>query len=100
MICAAINQTIAPASSVAADAPAFDHGDTEERPRPVPNARRMSDSAAATTAPPKTAAHDTPDADTSTAEDDSADVAPFGATIGVVANRSMCTCPMACCAFS
>jgi hypothetical protein len=47
---------------VDADAPTFDHGDTDDKPNPAPNASRMSDSAAATTAPPITAAQDTPDA--------------------------------------
>jgi hypothetical protein len=32
---------------VDADAPTFDHGDTEDKPNPAPNASRMSDSAAA-----------------------------------------------------
>jgi hypothetical protein len=46
---------------VDADAPTFDHGETEDKPSPAPNASRMSDSAAATNAPPITAAQDTPD---------------------------------------
>ena len=46
---------------VDADAPTFDHGETEAKPSPAPNASRISDSAAATNAPPITAAQDTPD---------------------------------------
>src|SRR5450631_1487572 len=46
---------------VDADAPTFDHGETEDKPSPAPNASRMSDSAAATNAPPITAAQDTPE---------------------------------------
>ena len=48
--------------AVEADAPAFDHIETEEKPSPVPSASRISDNAAATNAPPITAAQDTPDA--------------------------------------
>ncbi len=47
-----------PMADVAA---AFDHGDTDSNPNPAPNARRVSDNAAATNAPPMTAPQDTPD---------------------------------------
>jgi hypothetical protein len=45
----------------AADAPACAHGETAEKPIPVPNARSASDKAAATNAPAMTAAQETPD---------------------------------------
>jgi hypothetical protein len=44
-----------------AEAPAFAHGDTAEKPIPVPKARSASDRAAATNAPAMTAPHETPD---------------------------------------
>jgi hypothetical protein len=44
-----------------ADAPTFAHGEVAERPIPVPSARSMSERAAVTTAPAKTAAQDTLD---------------------------------------
>jgi hypothetical protein len=50
---------------VEADAPAFDQGETEDKPIPVPSARRIRDIAAATNAPPNTAAQDIPDKDAS-----------------------------------
>ena len=56
-----ISQTMAAVPIVEADAPTFDHGETEDKPSPVPNASRISDNAAATNAPPITAAQDTPD---------------------------------------
>jgi hypothetical protein len=39
----------------------FDHGETEENPRPVPRVMRINDSAAAVKAPPMTAGHDMPE---------------------------------------
>lgn len=45
---------------VEADAAVFAHGETEDRPRPVPNARGINDRAAPVNAPPMTAAQDTP----------------------------------------
>ena len=59
--CISISHTMAAALSVDADAPMFDHGDTEDKPSPAPNANRISDSAAAANAPPASAAQDTPD---------------------------------------
>ena len=61
MICIRINQTIAAPPIAGADAPLFAHGDTAEKPSPVPSASKISDSAAAANAPAKTAGHDTPD---------------------------------------
>src|ERR1700689_3257284 len=46
---------------VVADAPAFPHGETAEKPMPVPSARSASDIAAATNAPATTAPQDTPE---------------------------------------
>jgi hypothetical protein len=56
-----ISQRMAALLMVEADAPTFDHGETEDKPIPVPNASRISDNAAATNAPAITAAQDTPD---------------------------------------
>src|ERR1700730_16814278 len=57
-----ISQTMAALPIVEADAPTlWDHGETEDKPIPVPNASRISDNAAATNAPAITAAQDTPD---------------------------------------
>src|SRR5665213_2664611 len=53
---------IAAAPIAAGDMPLFAQGETDESPRPVPRERRISAIAAATNAPPMTAAHDTPDA--------------------------------------
>jgi hypothetical protein len=61
MICIAINQTMAAVPNVEADAPTFDHGEMEDKPRPAPKASRLTDSAAVTNAPPITAAQDRPD---------------------------------------
>ena len=61
MICVTISQTMAALPTADAEAPTFDHGETEDNPSPVPNASRISDNAAATNAPPITAAQDTPD---------------------------------------
>src|ERR1035438_10104938 len=61
IICITISQTMAAFPTVEADAPAFDYGETEDKPSPVPNASRISDNAAATNAPAITAAQDTPD---------------------------------------
>jgi hypothetical protein len=46
--------------TVVAETPAPDQGETAERPRPAPKARRISESAAAVTAPAAMAGHDTP----------------------------------------
>src|ERR1017187_8700658 len=61
MICVTSNQTIAPIPIAEADAPMFDHGETEDKPMPVPNVSRLSDKAAAANAPASTAGQDTPD---------------------------------------
>src|SRR5579872_7448520 len=61
MSCVSTSQPIAVRPIAEAEVPAFDHGDTAEKPMPVPSASSASDSAAATNAPAKTAAHDTPD---------------------------------------
>ena len=65
MICETISQTMAVFLTAEEDAPAFDHGETEDKPTPVPSASRISDIAAATTTPPITAAQDIPDEDVS-----------------------------------
>src|SRR5476649_2659685 len=61
MTCIKTSQPIARQPIADAEAPAFAHGDTLERPIPVPNARSASESAAATNAPATTAPQDTPD---------------------------------------
>src|ERR1035437_5418913 len=61
MICVTISQTIAPIPIAEADAPTFDHGETEDKPIPVPNASKLSDKAAAANAPASTAGQDTPE---------------------------------------
>jgi len=52
---------MAPLLIAEADAPALVQGETEERPIPVPRAKRIRDSAAVTNAPAITAAQDTPE---------------------------------------
>jgi hypothetical protein len=52
---------MAPLPTVEADTPTFAHGDTEDKPIPVPNARKIRDNAAAVNAPAITAPHETPD---------------------------------------
>jgi hypothetical protein len=56
-----ISQIMAAVPTADADAPAFDHGDTESNPKPAPNASSVTDKAAATNAPATIAAQDTPD---------------------------------------
>jgi hypothetical protein len=60
-ICVRISQTIAALPIVAADAPVFDQGETEESPRPVPSDSKINAKEAVTKAPPITAAQETPD---------------------------------------
>jgi hypothetical protein len=60
-----ISHTTAPFPTVEAEAPRFDHGDTEDNPSPVPKASRINARDAETKAPPMTAAQDMPDEDAS-----------------------------------
>src|ERR1700676_2726070 len=60
--CISVSQTALAMPMVFADAPASSHGDSEDRPRPLPSASRLSDNAAATNAPPRTAPQETADA--------------------------------------
>ena len=84
MIWVRISHTIAPLPTVEADAPKFDHGDTEESPRPVPNASRISANEVDTNAPPITAAQDTPDEYASLLLDDrNFEMSHFDQTLGV-----------------
>ena len=48
---------------VVTDAPDPDQGDIEAKPKPVPSAKRISDTAAAVNAPPITAGQETPEPD-------------------------------------
>ena len=57
---------------VDAEAAAVDHGETDDKPTPAPNASRMRESAAAAKAPPVIAAQDTPDENASFVPDRSA----------------------------
>jgi hypothetical protein len=57
--CTTTNHTTAETPTVAADAPAPYHGETTERPTPVPSTRRITVAAVAATAPAIMAAHDT-----------------------------------------
>src|SRR5665213_1784983 len=65
MICTMISQMMAAIPTAATEAPAPDHGDTEDKPAPAPSANKISDTAAATKAPAMTAAQDTPEAEAS-----------------------------------
>src|SRR5712672_589700 len=56
----------APILKVVTDTPESAHGEIDERPRPAPNATSRSVKAAAATAPPAIAGHETPDVCTST----------------------------------
>ena len=56
-----MNQAIAAAPVAEEIAPTFDHRETNDRPRPVPRATKISDNAAATDTPPIAVAQDTPD---------------------------------------
>jgi hypothetical protein len=51
--------------TVDSDTPALDHGDRDESPTPVPNAKRISDRAEVANAPANTAAQETADEDAS-----------------------------------
>jgi hypothetical protein len=61
MTCIRMSHTIAAVPTVEADAPTFDQSETEERPSPAPNARRISDNAAVTNPPAIIAAQETPE---------------------------------------
>jgi hypothetical protein len=54
-----MSQTAVMAVKVATEAPFPGHGETEAKPTPVPRATRTNETAAATRAPAKIAAHDT-----------------------------------------
>jgi hypothetical protein len=59
MICVRVNHKIADTPKVVALTPLYAQGDTEDRPKPVPNIKRISDRAAAAAAPATIAPHDT-----------------------------------------
>src|ERR1700693_953726 len=61
MTCMRISQMIAAAPTAEADAPTPDHGETDDKPSPVPNESRITARAADTNAPATTAAQDTPE---------------------------------------
>src|ERR1700680_2779815 len=93
MICVTISQTIAPILTAEADAPTFDHGETEDNPIPVPNASRLSDKAAAANAPASTAGQDTPDEGASFLTEVSAKPGSRETTKGGTAECSICVLP-------
>jgi hypothetical protein len=62
MICIRISHKMAAIPIVDADKPPFDQSETDERPRPAPKARRISDKAAVTKPPAIIAAQEAPDA--------------------------------------
>src|SRR4051812_9580440 len=67
---------------VVAETPAADHGETTERPKPVPKASSTSVSAQATTAPATMAGQDTP------ASDDSDDSPGATTTVSIMQSSS------------
>src|SRR5580700_9039869 len=56
-----MNHAAASTVKVVTEGLLLDHGETETRPMPAPSATNAKENAAATNAPAKTAAHDTPD---------------------------------------
>jgi hypothetical protein len=62
MISIKISQTIAPAVTVVAEAATFERSEIEERPNPAPRDNKISDRAAVTNPPARTADQDTPEA--------------------------------------
>ena len=56
-----MNHAAASTVNVVTDGLLLDHGDTETKPMPAPSATNAKENAAATNAPAKTAAHDTPE---------------------------------------
>ena len=56
-----MNHAAASTVKVVTEGLLLDHGETEIRPMPAPSATNANENAAATNAPAKTAAHDTPD---------------------------------------
>src|ERR1700676_1452151 len=93
MICVTISQTIAPIPIAEADAATFDHGETEDKPMPVPNASRLSHNAAAANAPATTAGQDTPDEGASFLTGVSAKPNSRETTKGGTAECSICVLP-------
>lgn len=61
MIWMRTNQRMAAVPIVAAEAPPPDQTETEANPKPVPNASKISERAAVTKLPAKTADQETPD---------------------------------------
>ena len=56
-----MNHAAASTVNVVTEGLLLDHGDTETKPMPAPSATNAKENAAATNAPAKTAAHDTPE---------------------------------------
>src|ERR1700730_354229 len=56
-----MNHAAASTVNVVTEGLLLDHGETEPRPMPAPSATNARENAAATNAPAKTAAHDTPE---------------------------------------
>src|SRR4029077_9038452 len=62
MIWTMMSHRTAPAPTFEAEAPILDQGEVADKPKPVPNASKIRDIAAATNAPAITAPHETPEA--------------------------------------
>ena len=56
-----MNHAAASTVNVVTDGLLLDHGETETKPMPAPNATNAKENAAATNAPAITAAHETPE---------------------------------------
>jgi hypothetical protein len=61
MISMRMSQPIAAFPTLDAEAPMLAQNETDERPKPAPSARRMSERAAIANPPAMTADHETPD---------------------------------------
>jgi hypothetical protein len=59
MICVNANHTIVEVPNAAALTPLYDQGDTDDKPKPVPNINRISEREATAVAPAKIAPHET-----------------------------------------
>src|SRR5262245_31860569 len=97
-------QRIVDTPNVSASMPSLLHGETDDKPRPVPSSSRISDSAAAAAPPANTAPHET--AERGLAEVSTAAAAtwppplpngPLGSTIALMERPSRCLqCPTDC----
>src|SRR5271168_3460429 len=87
-----MNHAAASTVNVVTEGLLLDHGDAETRPMPAPSATNAKENAAATNAPAKTAAHDTPDTvsiavSTATTVDKGARVVTVACVISLISTR-------------